>query len=406
VRIAIAARLREGTRIVSLRAATRGEAEGGMDSACSLISAAVQSPTEPRGTVDPDFWRSRRVLLTGHTGFKGAWLSLWLQSLGAELTGFALDVPTEPSLYELARVGEGMRSIVGDIRDSQAVADAVAAAGAEVVIHMAAQSLVRRSFAEPRMTYETNVMGTVNLLDALRGDDRARAIVNVTSDKCYENREWEWGYREDEPMGGHDPYSSSKGASELVTVAFRRSYFSGADGPRLASARAGNVIGGGDWGEDRLVPDIMRCALADETVRVRNPNSIRPWQHVLNPLSGYLVLAQALWDDPAAAEGWNFGPTDEDARPVGWIVERIAALWPQGLRWTQDDGPHAHEARYLKLDSSKARARLGWRPGVDLDATLASVVDWYRELREDGDMRALTLGQIAGFGSSQAPPGG
>jgi CDP-glucose 4,6-dehydratase len=348
--------------------------------------------------VDPRFWRDRRVLITGHTGFKGAWLSLWLQSLGARVTGFSNGVPTEPSLYELARVGEGIESVEGDVRDHDALAAAVADAAPEVVIHMAAQSLVRPSFAEPRQTYETNVMGTVNVLDAvrLRGGD-VRAIVNVTSDKCYENREWEWGYREDESMGGFDPYSSSKGCAELVTGAFRRSFFSSTDGPRLASARAGNVIGGGDWGADRLVPDIMRAALAGERVRVRNPNSIRPWQHVLNPLSGYLVLAQALWDAPELAQGWNFGPTDEDARPVGWIVRRIAAQWPEELQSVQDDGPHPHEARYLKLDSSKARAQLGWRPGLDLETTLASIVDWYRELRADGDMRAVTLGQIEAF---------
>jgi CDP-glucose 4,6-dehydratase len=348
--------------------------------------------------VDPDFWRDRRVLLTGHTGFKGAWLSLWLQALGARVTGFANGVPTQPSLYELARAGEGMESIEGDVRDPEALAAAVASSNPEVVIHMAAQSLVRRSFAAPRDTYETNVMGTVNVFDAVRvHGGGVRAIVNVTSDKCYENREWEWGYREDEPMGGFDPYSSSKGCSELVTDAFRRSFFSEADGPRLASARAGNVIGGGDWGEDRLVPDIMRAALAGEEVRVRNPNSIRPWQHVLNPLSGYLALAQALWDLPELAEGWNFGPTDEDARRVGWIMQRIAALWPEDLRWEQDDGPHPHEARYLKLDSSKARAQLGWRPALDLAATLESIVDWYCELRAGGDMREVTLGQIEAF---------
>jgi CDP-glucose 4,6-dehydratase len=348
--------------------------------------------------VDPDFWKGRRVLLTGHTGFKGAWLSLWLQSLGAKVTGFSNDVPTQPSLYELAKVGEGMESIEGDVRDPEALAAAMSVAEPEVVIHMAAQSLVRRSFAEPRETYETNVMGTVNVLDGVRVHGKGvRAIVNVTSDKCYENREWEWGYREHEPMGGFDPYSSSKGCAELVTAAFRRSFFAGADGPRLASARAGNVIGGGDWGAERLVPDIMRAALAGEQVRVRNPNSIRPWQHVLNPLSGYLVLAQALWEGPESAEGWNFGPADEDARPVGWIVQRIAALWPEDLRSIEDDGPHPHEARYLKLDSSKARARLGWRPGLDLEQTLASIVDWYRELRSGADMRAVTLGQIEAF---------
>jgi CDP-glucose 4,6-dehydratase len=335
------------------------------------------------------------VLLTGHTGFKGAWLSLWLQSMGADLTGFSLGVPTEPSLYELGRVGEGMQGIEGDIRDPEAIAGAVEAVRPEVVIHMAAQSLVRRSFAEPVETYATNVMGTVNVLDAVRrsGSD-VRVVINVTSDKCYENREWEWGYREHEAMGGHDPYSSSKGCAELVAAAFGRSFFSDADGTRLASARAGNVIGGGDWGQDRLVPDIMQAALAGESVRIRNPNSIRPWQHVLSPLSGYLVLAQALWESPEHASGWNFGPVDHDARPVGWIVERLAELWPTELRSVLDDGPHPHEARYLKLDSSRARTHLGWHPMVGLDSTLQSIVEWYRSLRDEEDMQAITLGQI------------
>jgi CDP-glucose 4,6-dehydratase len=352
----------------------------------------------PSGTVDADFWRDRSVLLTGHTGFKGAWLALWLQSLGAHVTGLSLGVPTDPSLYELARVGEGMQGIEADIRDPDAVRAAITEASPEVVIHMAAQSLVRPSFLEPRETYETNVMGTVNVLDAVRvAGERVRVVVNVTSDKCYENREWEWGYREDEPMGGHDPYSSSKGAAELVTAAFRRSFFSSPEGTRLASARAGNVVGGGDWGTDRLVPDLMRAALASEEMRVRNPNSIRPWQHVLNPLSGYLVLAQALWDSPEHAGGWNFGPSEEDARSVGWIVERICELWPADLRSSLDDGPHPHEARYLKLDSSRARARLGWRPQVALDAALEATVEWYRELSGGADMRAVTVGQIETF---------
>ena len=274
--------------------------------------------------VDRDFWRGRRVLVTGHTGFKGSWLCLWLQSLGASVTGFSGSRSTKPSLYELARVGEGMDSIAGDVCDPTAVARAVEACDPEVVFHAAAQALVRRSFEEPRETYETNVMGTVNVLDAVRlKGANVRAIVSITSDKCYENREWEWGYRESEPMGGHDPYSSSKGCAELVTAAFRNSFFSSSPAghpARLGSARAGNVIGGGDWGADRLVPDIMRAALAGEPIRVRNPNSIRPWQHVLNPLSGYMVLAQALWDAPEHAAAWNFGPPDEDARPVGWLV--------------------------------------------------------------------------------------
>jgi CDP-glucose 4,6-dehydratase len=291
-----------------------------------------------------------------------------------------------------------MESIEGDVRDSEAIAKAVAECAPEVVIHMAAQSLVRRSFAEPRETYATNVMGTVNVLDAVRrAGDGVRVLVSVTSDKCYENREWEWGYREDEPMGGHDPYSNSKGCAELVTSAYRRSFFSDPDGTRVASARAGNVIGGGDWGEDRLVPDIMRAALAGETVRIRNPNSIRPWQHVISPLSGYLVLAQALWEEPEHAGGWNFGPAEEDARPVGWIVEQLAELWPQELRWELDEGPHPHEARYLKLDSSRARGRLGWRPPLALERTLASIVEWYGALREGADMHAVTLGQIESF---------
>ncbi|HXB16072.1 MAG TPA: CDP-glucose 4,6-dehydratase [Solirubrobacteraceae bacterium] len=347
--------------------------------------------------VDPAFWRGRRVLLTGHTGFKGAWLSLWLQSMGAELTGLANGVPTEPSLYELARVGEEMEIVSSDVRDRAAVGEAIERSGPEVVIHMAAQSLVRRSFAAPQETYATNVMGTVNVLDAVRveGAGVVRVVVNVTSDKCYENREWEWGYRENEPMGGHDPYSSSKGCAELVAAAFGRSFFADHDGTRLASARAGNVIGGGDWGEDRLVPDVMQAALAGEQAPIRNPNSIRPWQHVLSPLSGYLVLAQALWDAPALEPAFNFGPPEEDARPVGWLVERLAELWPGGVRWTLDKGPHPHEARYLKLDSSLARARLGWRPLIELDETLQSIVDWYRALSEGDDMRAATLGQIA-----------
>jgi CDP-glucose 4,6-dehydratase len=352
----------------------------------------------PVAAVDPGFWREKRVLVTGHSGFKGAWLTLWLQSLGAHVTGFSAGLPTDPSMHQLARVGEGMESIDGNVCDADAIAAAVAASEPEVVVHMAAQALVRRAFDEPRETYATNVMGTVNVLDAVRRHPGGvRAVVVITTDKCYENREWEWGYREDEPMGGHDPYASSKGCAELVTSAYRRSYFSEPSAPRVASARAGNVIGGGDWGEDRLVPDIMRAALAGEAVRVRNPNSIRPWQHVLNPLSGYLVLAQALCESPDFATGWNFGPPDDDARPVGWIVERMAELWPEELRSVLDDGPHPHEARYLKLDSSRARTRLGWRPPVALDEALQSIVDWYQALRDGADMRAVTIDQIEAF---------
>lgn len=371
-----------------------------------MLSAPVRpdgvilDPPRTSGTVDPAFWRERRVLLTGHTGFKGSWLALWLQALGARITGFSSGVPTQPSLFELARVGDGMQSIEGDVRDPSAFDAAFAIARPEVVIHMAAQSLVRQSFAEPRATYEVNVMGTVNLLEAVRRDGAVRVVVNITSDKCYENREWEWAYREHEPMGGHDPYSSSKGCAELVTDAFRRSFFCTDASTRVATARAGNVIGGGDWAEDRLIPDLMRAALDGRPVRVRSPESVRPWQHVLNPLCGYLMLAQSLWSSPELAGGWNFGPAEEDARPVRWIVQRMAALWPQQLGWVEDaepDRPHLHEARYLKLDSSRARSHLGWEPRWGLGDGLDATVAWYRALHAGEDVAALTETQIQAF---------
>jgi CDP-glucose 4,6-dehydratase len=365
------------------------------------MSAAALS-----GAAPSEFWCDRSVLVTGHTGFKGAWLALWLQALGARVSGFSLGVPTQPSLFELARVGEGMESIYGDVRDLGALLAAFVTARPEIVFHMAAQSLVRRSFTEPRATYEVNVMGTVNLLDAVRRNGSVRVVVNVTSDKCYENREWEWAYREHEPMGGHDPYSSSKGCAELVTDAFRRSFFQREDGTRLASARAGNVIGGGDWAEDRLIPDLMRAALAGGSVRVRNPDSVRPWQHVLNPLDGYLTLARALWSSAELVGGWNFGPAEEDARPVSWIVERIAQRWPQELTMALDRGrdrSDPHEARCLKLDSSRARARLGWRPRWGLEQGLDAVLAWYSALEAQEDMRAVTLAQIESFDHGAAP---
>ena len=350
------------------------------------------------GVVDPTFWRGRRVLITGNTGFKGAWATLWLLELGAQVSGLALAPPTDPSLYDLARVGEAVPQDTVDIRDGEAVRAVVAARRPEVVLHMAAQSLVRYSFREPRETYEVNVIGTVNLLDAVRRDGGdVGVVVNVTSDKCYENREWEWGYREDEPMGGFDPYSSSKGCAELVTHAFRASFFSGPDAPRLASARAGNVIGGGDWGEDRLIPDVMRGALASSAIEVRHPDAIRPWQHVLNPLSGYLILAQAAWENPLHADAFNFGPADEDARSVSWILERLAPRWPGPLDCRVDTNPRPHEATSLKLDSSRARARLGWQPVWDLDDALEATVAWYLGLRDGHDMRQSTLEQIRAF---------
>ncbi len=353
--------------------------------------------------VDPDFWRGRSVLVTGHTGFKGAWLSLWLQSMGAHVTGYADTVPTQPSLFELARVGDGLDDVRADIRDHRAVLDAVARHAPEIVIHMAAQAFVRRSFLDPRTTYETNVMGTVNLLEAVRATPSVRVVVNVTSDKCYDNDRSRppRPFVEDDPKGGHDPYSNSKGCAELVADAYLRSFFGAggtqSDGPRLGSVRAGNVIGGGDWGEDRLIPDIMRGALDGAAIAVRNPEAVRPWQHVLNPLSGYLRLARALYDDPALQGGWNFGPALHDAQPVRAIADRLTELWPGALRWDLDGGDHPHEAHFLALDSTKAREQLGWQPTWDLDDALTGIVEWYTALRDGEDMRAMTLAQIGAF---------
>ena len=345
--------------------------------------------------IDPAFWRGRRVLLTGHTGFKGSWLSLWLQSMGAELHGLALAPPTQPNLFTEARVGDGMASTIADIRDLDAVKACVCAAQPEIVLHLAAQPLVRLSYSEPVATYATNVMGTVHLLEAVRAAGSVRAVVNVTTDKCYENREWVWGYREDEPMGGYDPYSNSKGCAELVSAAYRRSFLANS-GVALATARAGNVIGGGDWAADRLVPDILRAFERDEPVVIRNPHATRPWQHVLEPLSGYLVLAQRLHArGPEFAEAWNFGPDDDDAQPVQWIVEHLVATWGGQARWVQDSGVHPHEAHYLKLDASKAKARLGWRPRWRLDTALRHIADWHRAWLAHEDARAHCLAQIA-----------
>jgi CDP-glucose 4,6-dehydratase len=343
--------------------------------------------------VNPDFWRDKRVLLTGHTGFKGSWLSLWLQSMGVKLVGLALESPTNPSLFEQARVYEGIVSNIGDIRDFDTVRRVVAEFQPEIVIHMAAQPLVRYSYKNPIETYATNVMGTAHLLEAIRQTGSAKVVLNVTTDKCYENKEWVWGYREDEPMGGFDPYSSSKGCSELVTSAYRRSFFSDS-GVALASARAGNVIGGGDWAEDRLVPDILRAFERGLPVIVRNPSSTRPWQHVLEPLSGYLLLAERLWNEPAGfAEGWNFGPRDEDAKPVGWIVDQMATKWGDAS-WHIDTTDNPHEANYLKLDISKARQRLSWSPRWDLDIALNKIIEWHQAWISKADVRSMCLDQI------------
>ncbi len=352
-------------------------------------------------TVNPNFWRGKRVFLTGHTGFKGGWLSLWLQSLGAEVHGLSLKPPTAPNLFTVAHAKGGMAShTIGDIRDLATVQTAVHAARPDIVIHMAAQPLVRLSYAEPVETYATNVMGTVHLLEAARSAPGVKAIVVVTTDKCYENKEWAWGYRENEPMGGRDPYSNSKGCAELVTSAYRSSFLQ-SSGIAVASARAGNVIGGGDWAADRLVPDILRAFEDNQPVIIRNPDATRPWQHVLEPLSGYLALAEQLYTHGQAyAEGWNFGPRDEDARPVEWIVEQMVKSWGKGASWQKDGGVHPHEANYLKLDISKAKARLAWQPRWPLATALQLITTWHKAFLAKADMKKLCVAQIQQYSSA------
>jgi CDP-glucose 4,6-dehydratase len=355
----------------------------------------------------PYFWRGKRVFLTGHTGFKGSWMSLWLQSLGAEVTGYALQPPTDPSLFTIAEVGEGMKSILADIRDLPALQQAMQAARSDIVIHMAAQPLVRQSYQNPVETYGTNVMGTVHLLEAVRHSPSVKAVLNITSDKCYENREWVWAYRENEPMGGYDPYSNSKGCSELVSAAYRSSFFNASSyaqhGVAIATVRAGNVIGGGDWAKDRLIPDILAAFEANKPVRIRHPYAIRPWQHVLEPLRGYLALAERLYQHgPDYADAWNFGPNEEDAKPVAWIVETMADLWGQGAAWQIDAGEQPHEAAYLKLDISKARSHLNWHPALGLEQALELIVDWAQARKTGADMRRHTLAQIHSYQTQTA----
>lgn len=348
-----------------------------------------------KAAVSPAFWKGKKVFLTGHTGFKGSWLSLWLQSMGVEVKGFALAPPTNPALFDEAKVEQGMLSELGDIRDLRAVVRSMVDFNPDVLIHLAAQPLVRLSYREPVETYATNVMGSLHVLEAARQCPDLRAIVNVTTDKCYENREWEWGYRENEPMGGHDPYSNSKGCVELVTSAYRKSFFSTQGAAVLASARAGNVIGGGDWAEDRLIADVLRAFEKGRPVSIRNPMATRPWQHVLEPLSGYLILAQHLWEHGQAfAQGWNFGPKDEDVRPVEWILNYMVEAWGSGASWHLDQNPQPHEALCLKLDISKARARLHWSPTWGLEMTLARIISWHRAWLRGEDVRSRCLEEI------------
>ncbi len=377
---------------------------------CAVVEshARARDPIEVKTAlgVDAQFWRDRSVFVTGHTGFKGAWLCLWLQMLGARVHGLSLGAPSSPSLYELASVEDGVaNSVVCDIRDPAAVERALAAAKAEIVLHMAAQPLVRRSLAAPRETYETNAIGTLNVLEAVRTCEGVSTVVIVTSDKCYAPSNTSRAHREDDPLGGDDPYSSSKAAAELVTNAYRRSFFSHPEAPRVASARAGNVIGGGDWGAERLIPDVVRAAARGETLCLRNPTAVRPWQHVLSPLCGYLLLAQSLHQSAAHARAWNFGPPDSDAHTVEWIVRRISELWPSELSWAIDETEHPRETLYLALDSSLAREQLGWAPLASLEEGLVATVEWFQALGEGEDMRAITLKQIESSTARLTPPG-
>lgn len=346
-----------------------------------------------------NFYKGRKVFITGHTGFKGSWLCILLYEMGADIYGYALDPPTNPSLFNEAKIDELVTSFIGDIRDYKKLQKVMQKIQPEIVIHMAAQALVRESYKNPIDTYSTNVMGTVNLLEACRHTLAVKAIVNVTTDKCYENHEWHWGYRENEPMGGYDPYSNSKGCSELVTSSFRNSYFNPKNyddhGVAIATARAGNVIGGGDWADDRLIPDFIRAISQHKEVEIRSPYAIRPWQHVLEPLSGYLLLAEKLFSKGAHyAEGWNFGPDDRDARNVEWITNTICKFWGESASFSIDNNPQSHEANYLKLDCSKAKVELDWTPKWDIETTLKSIVDWNKGFLKGENMRIQTEQQI------------
>jgi CDP-glucose 4,6-dehydratase len=357
--------------------------------------------------MNPSFWVGKKVFVTGHTGFKGSWISLWLRQLGANVTGYALPPPTNPNLFEVAQVARTMTSIIGDVRDGVELARAMRKTAPDIVIHMAAQPLVRRSYVDPLETYSTNVMGTVHMLEAVRKVTSVRAVVNVTTDKCYQNKEWIWGYREIDPMGGFDPYSSSKGCAELITAAYRNSYFNVASYSQhqiaLATARAGNVIGGGDWAEDRLIPDVLRAIEASQSVSIRSPLAIRPWQHVLEPLSGYLMLAEKLYTEGMSfAEAFNFGPAEEDTKPVQWVVEQLTKQWGNGAEWRLDDGSiHPNEAHCLKLDCSKARIALGWVPRWHLVQAIQAIVAWHKAYLNNLDMQACCLQQINDYSNNQ-----
>lgn len=350
--------------------------------------------------MNTQFWRGKRVLITGHTGFKGSWLSLWLQKLGATVAGYALPPDPAQSLFELAEVGARMESVHADIRNPESLQNLFDRFQPDIVFHLAAQPLVRKSYLEPVETYEVNVIGTIRLFEAVRSTPSCHVVVNVTSDKCYENREWALGYRENDPMGGYDPYSSSKGCAELVTAAYRRSFFENHDGVRvaLASARAGNVIGGGDFSKDRIVPDFMAAIKTGKPLYVRNPDAVRPWQHVLEPLSGYLLLAEKLWDKPAEhAQGWNFGPAPDDIKPVRWIVARLSHCYPGRASWQTDTAPKPHEAHLLMLDSTKAHTMLGWKPRWTIERAVQAVVDWHSAHERGESLREVVMQQLMSY---------
>jgi len=352
--------------------------------------------------LDPGFWSGKRVLITGHTGFKGGWLSLWLQHMGADVTGIALDPPTKTNLYHQSTVANGMQSLRVDIRDGEMVKQMVRQSRPEVVFHLAAQPLVRYSYHHPVETYETNVMGTLHVLEGIRAVDSVAAAVMITTDKCYENREWVWGYRENDPMGGHDPYSSSKGAAELLIASYRDSYFPAEryvdHQVAIASVRAGNVIGGGDWAEDRLIPDLIRAFQQQKEVSIRSPMAVRPWQHVLEPLAGYLMLAEKLSNEGSQWNGgWNFGPYDQDAKSVEWICNHLAELWGEAASWHVDGAEHPHEANYLKLDCSKSNTLLRWSPQWNLQQALELIVEWHKAEQQGVSGRELCLKQITSY---------
>ncbi|MEZ9291408.1 CDP-glucose 4,6-dehydratase [Vibrio lentus] len=357
--------------------------------------------------MNPSFWQGKKVFITGHTGFKGGWLSLWLQEMGAIVKGYSLPAPTTPNLFEEAQVWSGMSTEEGDVRDFTHLRQVIHDFKPEIVFHMAAQPLVRLSYDEPIETYSTNVMGTVYLLEAVKQVGGIKAVVNITSDKCYENREWVWGYREDEAMGGYDPYSNSKGCAELVASSYRKSFFNkdkyAEHGCALASVRAGNVIGGGDWADDRLIPDMLKAFSNNKAVEIRNPHAIRPWQHVLEPLSGYITIAEHLYEHGCDfAEGWNFGPKDEDAKPVEWIVNTLTSVWGDDASWFLSEGEHPHEAHYLKLDCSKAKMRLNWQPVWDLEHTLTKIVNWQKAWLDKQDMQQYTINEIKEYMTARA----